>query len=140
MQSSATATPSVVVTGSRLRVRYAPSGPRASIAIRSVASEDISVDALDDRLTLEGGDRPHLADRITHLAFQARHPDGAVAFEIVRQEHPLADVVHHHLPALPVGHLVAAIGIHHPEGGIRAARMEDERVVVAANGDRLGKN
>src|ERR1700753_1831455 len=93
MLSSATATPSVVVAGSRLRVRYGPSGPRASIAIRSVASEDISVDALDDRFTLEGCDRSHLADRIAHLAFQAGHPDGAVAFQIVRQEHPLADVV-----------------------------------------------
>src|SRR5271155_6167702 len=140
MLSSATAMPSVVMTGSRLRVRYAPSGPSASMAIRSVASEAISVDAFDDRLTLEGGDGPHLADRIAHLAGESRHPDGTVAFQIVREEHPLADVIHHDLPALAVRHFVAGVGIHNPEGRIRAARVEDERVVVAAAGDRLGKN
>src|ERR1700730_2432486 len=135
MLSSATATPSVVMAGSRLRVRYAPSGPRASMAIRSVASEAISVDAFDDRFTLEGGDGPHLADRITHLAGESRHPDGAVAFQIVRQEHPLADVIHHHLSALSVRHFDAGVGVHHPEGCIWAARVEDERVVVVAAGD-----
>src|SRR5882757_4462157 len=140
MLSSATAMPSVVMTGVRLRVRYAPSGPRASMAIRSVPSETISVDAFDDRLTLEGGNGPHLADRIAHLAWESRHPDGTVAFQIVREEHPLADVIHHHLPALAVRHFVAAIGIYYPEGCIWAARVEDERVVVAAAGDRLGKN
>src|SRR5271154_3017142 len=140
MLSSATATPSMVMTGSRLRVRYAPSGPRASMAIRSVPWEAISVDAFDDRLTLEGGDGPHLADRIADLAGKSRHPDGTVAFQIVREEHPLADVIHHYLPALAVGHFVAAIGIHYPEGRIRAPGVEDERVVVAAASDRLGKN
>src|SRR3984885_12204700 len=140
MLSSATAMPSVVMTGSRLRVRYAPSGPSASMAIRSVASETISVDTFDDRLTLEGGNGPHLADRIAHLAWEPRHPDGTVAFQIVREKHALADVIHHHLPAVPVRHCVAAIGIHYPEGCIRAARVEDERVVIAAAGDRLGKN
>src|SRR5271155_2582948 len=140
MLSSATATPSVVMTGSRLRVRYAPSGPSASMAIRSVPSETISVDAFDDRLTFEGGDGPHLADRIAHLAGESRHPDGAVAFQIVRQEHPFADVIHHHLPALSVRHFVAAVRVHHPEGCIGAARVEDERVIVAAPGDRLRQN
>src|SRR5271170_2085606 len=140
MLSSATATPSVVMTGSRLRVRYAPSGPSASMAIRSVPSETISVDAFDDRLTLEGGDGPHRADRIAHLAGESRHPDGTVAFQIVREEHALADVIHHHLSALAVRYFVAAIGIHYPKGCIRAARVKDERVVIAAAGDRLGKN
>src|SRR5271155_2866183 len=116
MLSSATATPSVVLTGSRLRVRDAPSGPRASMAIRSVASEAISVDAFDDRLTFEGGDGPHLADRIAYLARESRHPDGTVAFQIVREEHAFADVIHHHLSALAVRHFGAAIGIHYPEG------------------------
>src|ERR1700722_17964010 len=98
------------------------------MAIKSVPSEDISVDAFDDRLTLDGGDGPHLADRIADLAWESRHPDGTIAFQIVREEHALADVIHHHLPAVAVRHLVAAIGIHYPEGCIRAARVEDERV------------
>src|ERR1700722_1245895 len=141
MVSSAIATPSVVVMGSRLRVRYAPSGPSASMVIRSVGLEIISVDTLDDWLALEGGDRPHLAERIAHLAFESGYPDGAVAFQIVGQEHPLADVVHHHLPALAIRHLVAAVGIHYPEGCVGAARVEDERaVVVAAASDRLREN
>src|ERR1700733_15805244 len=104
MLSSATATPSVVMTGSRLRVWYAPSGPSASMAIKSVPSEDISVDAFDDRLTLEGGDGPHLADRIADLAWESRHPDGTIAFQIVREEHDLPDLIYHYLPQPPYPH------------------------------------
>src|ERR1700733_3170785 len=149
MLSSASGTPAVVVTGSRVRVRYAPLGPRASMYIRSAApagcsrsTEDMSVHAFDDGLTFECGDGLHLAERITHLAFGSRHPDGAVAFQVVRQEHALADVVHDHLTALSVWHLVAGVGIHHPEHDIGSARIEDERVDVARSraSDRLGQD
>src|SRR3984885_13115049 len=146
--SSATATPAVVATGSRLRVRYVPSGPSASILISPAASvgcsrptEAISVDAFNDRLAFEGGDGPHLAERITNLAVGARHPDGAVAFQVVRDEHALADLLHHHLTALSVRHFVAGIGIHHREDHIGCARIENERVTVATSAsDRLRKN
>src|SRR6202040_3480752 len=101
--SSAKEATAVVVSGSRLRMMYVPSGPSASILISPAASvgcsrptEAISVDAFNDRLAFEGGDGPHLAERITNLAFGSRHPDGAVAFQVVRDEHALADVVHHH--------------------------------------------
>src|ERR1700733_7771808 len=91
-------------TGSRWRVRYSPSGPSASMAISSV-SEGISVDTFDDRLAFEGGHGPHLAERVADLPIEPRKPDGAVAFQVVRQEHAPADVVHDHLSALPVRHL-----------------------------------
>src|ERR1700753_3777934 len=58
--SSTTGTPAVVLTTSRLRVRYGPSGPRASMPTSSAValgfSSLTSVHALDDGLALEGAD------------------------------------------------------------------------------------
>src|ERR1700723_2018094 len=66
--SSATGTPAVLRMTSRLRVRYGPSGPSASIPTNSAVvlgfSPVISVHAFDDGLALEGGDRAHRAHRI----------------------------------------------------------------------------
>src|SRR5580692_8641835 len=77
--SSATATPAVLRMTSRLRVRYWPSGPSASMSTKSAATPDISegtsVHAFDDGLALEGGDRSHRADRIGQVRYRPGHPD-----------------------------------------------------------------
>src|SRR4030088_2557461 len=63
MLNSATGTPAVLVTISRLRVRYSPLGPSASTSTKSVVMLGVllttSVHAFDDSLALEGGYRPH---------------------------------------------------------------------------------
>ncbi|EUA43098.1 hypothetical protein I552_7839 [Mycobacterium xenopi 3993] len=47
-------------------------------------------------------------------------------------------MVHHDLAALPVGHLIAGVGIQHPKHDIRGARVEHERIAIATGaGNRL---
>src|SRR6516225_6174942 len=132
MLSSTTGTPAVLVTISRLRVRYAPLGPSASIGTKSAAtlgvSGVISVHAFDDGLALEGSDRPHRADRIADLRCGPGHPNGHIALQVVRYEHSFADVVHHHLAELSVRHLFSGLWIDHPEHDIGCPRIEDERL------------
>src|ERR1700758_4672403 len=84
--SSATGTPDVLMTTSRLRVRYSPLGPSAPTSIKSAVtlgvSLVISVHAFDDGLPLEGGHRPHRADRIAELSCRPGHPDCQIALQI----------------------------------------------------------
>src|ERR1700733_3959202 len=141
--NSPTGTPAVLVRISRLRVRYSPPGPSASMSTKSVVtlgvSPGTSVHAFNDSLALEGGHRPHGTDGIAELPCGPEHPDGHIAFQVIRQEHAFADVVHHHLADLPVGHLFTGVRVDYPEHHIRCPRVENECVAVGS-GNRLREN
>ena len=119
MLNSATGVPAVSVMTSRFRIPPSPSGPRSG-------QISLSIHPLDDRFTVEDRDGRDFADRIADMAGRAGASDRGIAFEIVRDEHPLADVVHDDLAARTVLHFITGVGIDDPEHDIRGARVENQ--------------
>jgi hypothetical protein len=69
--------------------------------------------------------------RVTDLPGRRWYPGGQVPFEVVRQQHVFAEVIHHDLATLAVADRAACVGIDDAEGDERRGRVEHAQILVS---------